>query len=96
MTTTKGDLRSLLAIGFSILTVALVLFVVGGVSGSIDAAGPVFLALMGVVTLGVTVGRQPFWALTRARQMDRIVAEVAEVAAMPPAVADRPGDPDPV
>jgi hypothetical protein len=94
MTTTKGDFRSLTAMGFSILTMALMLFFVGGVSGSVNAAGPVFLGLVGMVTLGVNLGRMPVWARTRSRQMDQLAAEVTEWVALPPAGDSRSEEPE--
>jgi len=93
MTTKKGDLQTMIAMGFSILTVALILLVVGAVSGTADAAASVFLGLAGMLTLGVSLGRQPFWARTRARQMDEIAAEVAELTALPPPDPERSGEP---
>jgi hypothetical protein len=94
MTTTKGDFRALTAMGFSILTMALLLFFVGGVSGGVDAAGPVFLGLMGLVTLGVNLGRMPSWAGTRSRQMDQLAADVMEWVALPPAGDSRSEEPE--
>lgn len=91
MTTTKGDLQPILAMGFSILAMALVLLVAGMVSGTIDVAAPIVLGFLGIGTLGVGLGRLPFWARTRARQMDEIAARVTEVAALPPAGSDRAG-----
>jgi hypothetical protein len=93
MTTKKGDLQEMIAMGFSILIMALVLLVVRGVSGTADAAASVFLGLAGMLTLGVSLGRQPFWARKRARQMDEIAAEVAELTALPPPDPERSGEP---
>ena len=89
MTTTKGDFRTLTAMGFSILAMALMLFFVGGLSSSVDAAGPVFLGLVGMVTLGANLGRMPSWARTRSRQMDQLATEVTEWVALPPAGDNR-------
>ena len=85
MTTRKGNLQGITAMGFSMLAVALILLVIGAVSGTVDAAGSMFLGVVGMLTLGVSLGRQPFWARTRAHQMDEIAAEVAELTALPPA-----------
>lgn len=85
MTTRKGDLAPLVAMSVSMLAVALILLVVGTISGNVDAAASLFLGLAGLATLGASVARMPFWARTRAAQMEEIAEEVAELTAVPPA-----------
>jgi hypothetical protein len=91
MTTRRGDLGPLMGVGFGFLAMALVLLVVAGISGKETMAGALALSLMGIGTLGVSVARLPFWARTRARQMEEIAAEVTAAAALPPAGADSRG-----
>ena len=89
MTTKKGDLGSLVAMGFSMLALALILLVAGTISGTVDAAASSFLGLAGLATLGASIARMPLWARTRARQMEEIAEEVTERTALPPAGGDR-------
>ncbi|HET9947599.1 MAG TPA: hypothetical protein VFQ22_01615 [Longimicrobiales bacterium] len=85
MTTLKGDLRPMLAMGSFLLTLALVLYVVGILTGATDAGASTLLGLLGAGTVGLGIGRMPLWARTRSRQMEEIAAEVADMVALPPA-----------
>lgn len=53
--------------------------------GTVDASASAFLGLVGLATMVSSAARMPFWARTRARQMDEVAAEVVEVTGLPPA-----------
>jgi hypothetical protein len=82
--TIKGDARSMMVGGLSMLGIAGPLLVVAATRGDLGDPGLVsaiiFLATMGAGMLGVGAMRVPGWARTRERQMEELAARVSALA----------------
>ena len=90
--TTKGSAQSFLATGVGLLTMALVMVVVSALIGTANLSGSLFLAVMGLGSLGVGALQLPGWARTRQVQMDAIAERLQRSIGVLPGWALDDGD----
>lgn len=81
--THKGSLRPVLAMASSFVLMAVVLMVLGVLTGEVDMLVAMILAVTGVGVGAANLGALPSWAGRRARQMDEIAEAVMDWTALP-------------
>lgn len=85
--TVKGDSRSMMAAGVTVLGGAAATLVTLGLAGSLSHAGSLtgigFMAVMGLGMFGVGALRLPGWARLRRTQMEQLVARLTAAKTLP-------------
>ena len=85
--TVKGDSRSMMAAGVTVLGGAAATLVTLGLAGSLSHAGSLtgigFMAVMGLGMFGVGALRLPGWARLRRAQMEQVVARLTAAKTLP-------------
>ncbi|MGD0993851.1 MAG: hypothetical protein ABR998_15420 [Gemmatimonadales bacterium] len=85
--TVKGDSRSMMAAGMTVLGGAAAILVTLGLAGSLGHPGSLtgigFMAVMGLGMFGVGALRLPGWARLRRAQMEQVVARLTAAKTLP-------------